>query len=213
MSSLFKRFKKSLPVATSSNTSYYKRENLIQNINDLKHLLAGAPEIPEVRTDKEITLNNVSLLKFTPQLLKSKFGNPASILDLSDIIPGHKVFFYKNSVDYYKFLIQYHFIKNDFFFASNKISSMTALSDKDKERIMNRIQNKYLDNNGIKNGDLIVKVVDDNGSIIYTIDDVYFHLHYIPGNITKQNLLAKYAEIPENQAKPGGFKESLEQYI
>ena len=103
MTSLFKRFKKNLPISTSKGSVYYRRENIIGNYDDLKKVLEAAPRIPEVKTDVEITFN--------------------------------------------------------------------------------------------------------------TIDDVYFHLYYLAGNETTQQLIEQYAGHVPEQEGPTGFKESLDQYI
>jgi hypothetical protein len=213
MASLFKRFKKKLPVATTKNTAYYNRENLIQTVSDLHRILMGAPDIKGFKTEKELTFNNTPLLEITPRVLKTSFDTPSNVLDHSSVIPGHKVIFYKDSVAHYKFLIQYHFIDEQFFFASNKISSMTILSESDKEKITGRISRKYID--GKKQDDKIsvLKVTDPNGSIVYTVDDVYFYLHYLPENDVKKMLLGQYAEASSQTVKPMGFNDSLEKYI
>ena len=144
MASLFRKFKKKLPAVSNKNSAYYNRENTIETLQDLNKILKGAPEIKGIKTDKEITFNNISVLDITPTILRNTFDNPTHVIDRSDYIPGHKVVFYKENVLHYKFLIQYHFINEKFFFASNKISSITMLSNNDKMKILNRIAKKYL---------------------------------------------------------------------
>ena len=213
MASLFKKFKKKLPTVSNKNSAYFNRENAIETLHDLNKILKGAPEIKGMKTDKELTFNNISLLEITPSMLWNTFDNPAHVMDRSDYIPGHKVVFYKENVLHYKFLIQYHFINEKFFFASNKISSISMLSDSDKMKIINRIAMKYFNNEDTKSLASVMKAIDPNGSVIYTVDDVYFHMHYIPANDTREMLMAKYADVPEQTSKPQGFKESLDKYI
>jgi hypothetical protein len=213
MPSLFKRFKKKIPVSTGKSSPYYERANLILSPEDLKRILMGAPDIKGYKTSKGLTFNNIPLLDITPSVLKKKFDNPAHVLKRSSIIPGHKVIFYKDSVALYKFLIQYHFFNDRFFFASNRISSMAVLTEKEKARIIKRISDKYLEGIDAGNIDPILKVTDPNGSIIYTIDDVYFHLNYLPGNDTRKELLDKYNDFKELSERPRGLSESLEKYI
>ncbi len=213
MASLFKRFKKNLPAVSTKNSAYYNRENVILNASDLTKVLKGAPDIKGFKTDKELTFNNIPLLDISPEILRSNFDTPSHVMDRSNYIPGHKVVFYKDSVAHYKFLIQYHFFNEKFFFASNKISSMTVLSDNDKMKIVNRISMKYLAEKDKKEAGLVMKVTDPNGSIIYTVDDVYFYMHYLPANEVNETLMKKYADIADQNLKPLGFNESLEKYI
>jgi hypothetical protein len=212
MSSLFKRFKKKLPVSGSKNVAYYKRENIIGNLQDMKRILSSAAEPENPNTEKEITINNIPLMEISVQKLKNKFGNPSHVLK-NDNVEGHTVLFYKDSVSYYRFLIQYHFINNKFFFAGNKISSMAVLSDSDKQKITNRISEKYLGKAFSMSKGWKVLVVDPNHSTIRTLDDVYFYLYYLAGNDTTRELAAKYADLKPQESERSAFKDSLDQYI
>ena len=213
MTSFFKKFKKSLPLVSTKNATYYNRENQIENLSDLKNVLEAAPEIKALKTSTDFTFNNIPLLNISQNLLITKFENPVFILDNDGEIKGHKVFFYRESIDYYRFLIQYHFIDGDFFFATNKISSVTILSDVDKQKIIDRINNKYLDQKSGDNKSLTIKIIDPNNSIIFTRDDVYFHINYLAGNKTTKALIDAYADYIDTQSLPAGFNETLEQYI
>jgi hypothetical protein len=213
MPSLFKRFKKKIPVSTNQSSPYYQRANLILSPEDLKRILMGAPDIQGFKTSKGLTFNNVPLLDITPSLLKKKFDNPAHVLKNFNNIPGHKVIFYKDSAALFKFLIQYHFYNDRFFFACNRISSSAVISEKAKAKIIKRISDKYLVGVDEENLDPILKVTDPNGSIVYTVDDVYFHLNYLPGNETRKELLNKYSDLKEFVERPKGLSESLEKYI
>ena len=213
MASLFKRFKKKLPSVTAKSSAYYTRENIILNMADLLRILNGAPELKEFKTDKELTFNNIPLLEINQAILKRNFDKPAYVLSRSAHIPGHKVVFYKDSVLHFKFLIQYHFINDQFFFACNRLSSHAVLSDSNKKSIINRISKKYLGEENSSDIKPVIKVVDPNGSIIYTIDDVYFYMYYLPQNETKELLIKKYTDYTDEDIKPQGFTDTLEKYI
>lgn len=213
MKSLFKRFKKKNPVGSSKSSSYYIRENVFEEIRDLKRILKMGLEPPFSLTKKEITFHGVPLFTTTKQVIKKKFGSPSYVLDNSDLIEGHKVIFYKDSVDTYKFLIQYHFIDDKFFFASNKVSSIRILSEKDKERVIKRIKVKYFGDEAEDLKGLLVKVKDPNNSVLFTLDDVYYHLNYLLDNKTTNSLFEKYMDYEKPVALPKGFNESLKDYI
>lgn len=213
MKSFFKRFKKKIPGVSSKSSSYFERENLLEDVRDLKGVLETGFEPPFYSTEKEITFHGVPLKGTSPQVVKKKFGSPMYILDNSKNIDGHKVFFYKDSVNIYKFLIQYHFIDNEFFFASNKVSSMTVLTDEVKEKVLDRIKIKYFGENAKEIKGLKVKLKDPNGSILYTVDDVYYNLNYLLDNKNTKKLIKKYSDFENTAVPPAGFKESLEEYI
>lgn len=210
LSNLFGKKKSKTP---SKNSSYFERENRFEVVKDLKKVLEIGFEPPFNKTEKEITFHGVPLLLTSPQVIKKKFGNPMYILDNSKYIDGHKIFFYKDSVNIYKFLIQYHFIDNMFFFASNKVSSLGELTDEVKYKVLDRIKTKYFgdDTKDIKG--LNVKLKDPNGSVLYTVDDVYYHLNYLVDNETTKQLIQKYTDYQSDTPRPSGFKESLEEYI
>ena len=214
MSLFSRRIKKKLAASSSKNATYYKRENIIANIEDLQRVLNPLPKITIQHTKTLITFNTFPLTLITFGAIKKEAGNPTFVLNNSEYIDKHEVIFYKDGVDYYKFLIQYHFINDRFFFASNKISSMGILSSDDKNKIVEQINAKYLgalSNDSIK--DLIVKVADDNNSIITTSDDVYFHVNYLAGNDTTQQLIRKYTGQIVEDSRPSGFTETLDKYI
>lgn len=214
MGSFFKRFKKKNPLTTQKGSPYYVRESMIQIQSDLAEIMQQATALDFVSISKTITFHGVEVIKITPQLLKSKFGTPSHIHDNSDEIEGHKVYYYRDSIDFYKFLLQFHFIDNQFFFASNKISSVTNLSDSDMDKIVNRIFTKYLADKKNKVAESHkLRIKDADGSMLYTLDDVYFHIKYLPGNSFRQSLMKKYADYKAPEAKPSGFKQSLEEYI
>ncbi len=214
MSLFSNKIKKKLAISSSKNATYYKRENLIANVDDLKKTLNPLPELSAKQSNTGITFNTFPLTEITFSMVKKEAGNPVFVVNNSEFIDGHEVVFYKDGVDFYKFLIQYHFIKDRFFFASNKISSMGILSDEDKLRIVEQINSKYL---GITPFDspkeLVVKVSDKNDSLITTVDDVYFHVNYLAGNDATRQLIQKYAGHIIDKSQPSGFKETLDKYI
>jgi hypothetical protein len=214
MSLFSRKIKKKLAVSTSKNATYFRRENLITTIDDLQIMLNPLPELKTKKTKKEISFNAFPLTSITFSKIKKDGGNPSFVLDNSENIDDHIVYFYKDGVDYYKFLIQYHFIGDRFFFASNKVSSMGILSTQDKNKIVGQINLKYLDlseDTPVK--DLIIKVADSDNSIITTEDDVYFHVNYLAGNETTKKLIEKYTGHIADTSAPSGFKKSLDKYI
>ena len=213
MTSLFKRFKKNLPSPTTKNSTYYKRENTIGNMDDLVRILFGGSDIVTFKTDKMITFNNIPLPEISFASLKAKFGNPAYVLK-NEQVENHTVLFYRDSVSFYKFLIQYHFMGDEFFFATNKISTSGVLADSDKKKIIGRICKKYLDRDCGEGEGWLIRVIDPDGNSIHTLDDVYFHLYYLADNKTTRSLRKKVTgDTVVTKDRPSGFKESLDQYI
>lgn len=213
--SLFSRSnKKKVASSSSKNATYYKRENLIEDVEDLKKILNPLPKHKVQKSKREISFNTFPLRTLTYNTIQKDAGNPVFVLKNSDNIDKHEVVFYKDGVDYYKFLIQYHFINDQFFFASNKISSMGILSPSDKTKIVGQINLKYLGLSADEaSQDLVIKVADENNSIITTIDDVYFHVNYLAGNETTNKLIQKYSGQTIEKNQTSGFSETLDKYI
>ena len=213
MSIFSKHFKKNI-TGTSKKSAYFIRENRIQSLTDIKKILNPLPDIEEINTNTGISFNGMELSKIAITLLKKEIGDPSYVLDNSDRIDKHKILFYKDSADYYKFLIQYHFINDQFFFASNKISSLGILSPGDKNKIIGQIRFKYL---GIPPEEhiktLIIKIGDRLNNVITTVDDVYFHINYLAENTTTQQLAKKHVGRMEPAKNHSGFKETLDKYI
>lgn len=213
MKSFFKRFKKKMPVMSGKSSGYYVRENVFEEIRDLKNTLKEGLKPPFLETDKEITFHGVPLKETSQKVIRKKFGNPNYILDNSKTIDGHKVYFYKDSVNVYKFLIQYHFIDDEFFFASNKVSSIRILSEEDKAKVIGRIKTKYFGDDAKEIKGLLVKVKDPVNNILFTRDDVYYRLNYLVLNSTTKQLIEKYIDYEVPVVKPPGLNDSLNEYI
>ncbi len=64
------------------------------------------------------------------------------------------------------------------------------LSDSDKEKIANRIKNKYFPD---ADGEIIeFDIIDNHGNILYSRDDVYYIIRYLANNLTSQKLKEQY---------------------
>lgn len=214
MASLIKSLGRIFTVAPSKNASYFKQQNVLENTLELQRVLKAAPSLPDLKTTTEITFNTIPLVDITSSKIKNKFGIPSYVQDNSNNIEGHEVYFYLDSIDNYKFLVQYHFFNNNIFFVSNKISSTgKKLSDRDKSKIVGRISQKYLNDKPKDTKRWLIKVSDPNNSIIYTVDEVYYQLYYLAGNDTTKHLIDKYINNYQPEAKPEGFNESIDSYI
>lgn len=214
MASLIKSLGKIFTVAPSKNASYFKQQNVLESTPELQRVLKVSPSIPEQKTSTEISFNGMPLLEITTSKIKNKFGIPSYVHDNSDKIEGHEVYFYLDSIDNYKFLVQYHFVNNNIFFVSNKVSSTgKKLSDRDKNKIVSRISQKYLNEAPKDTKRWLIKVSDPNSSFIYTVDEVYYQLYYLAGNDTTKHLIDKYIHNYQPEVKPEGFNESIDSYI
>lgn len=202
-----------MPLVSGKGSGYYIRENMFEEIRDLKRVLTNGLKPPFNETEKEITFHGLPLKEHSQRMIRKKFGNPIYILDNSKSIDGHKVYFYKDSVNVYKFLIQYHFINDEFFFACNKVSSIRILSEDDKAKVIGRIKTKYFGEDANEIEGLMVKVKDPNNNILFTRDDVYYYLNYLVFNKTTKQLLEKYSNYEPAVSKPPGLNDSLDEYI
>jgi len=214
MASIIKSLGRIFSVAPSKNASYFKQQNVLENTAELQRVLKAAPSVPEQKTSTEISFNTIPLLEITSSKIKNRFGIPSHVHDNSNNIEGHEVYFYLDSIDNYKFLVQYHFYNNNIFFISNKVSSTgKKLSDRDKNKIVSRISQKYLNEKPKDTKRWLIKVSDPNNSIVFTVDEVYYQLYYLAGNDTTKYLTDKYVHNYKPEVKPEGFNESIDSYI
>ncbi|NOY51472.1 MAG: hypothetical protein GXO88_13040 [Chlorobi bacterium] len=199
---------------TTVKSTYYIRECLIHTSEDLIKILnpkKGGDTIEEKVRD-EIKFKDLPLLNLSEKMIINAMENPVYIHDNSEVIKGHRVLFYKEDVEFYRFLIQFHFIYNDFFFVSNKVSSSGMLSNNEKSKIVNQLKRKYLSDKPQKGDSFLLNLEDKNGSVLNTIDDVYFYVNYLSGIELTNKLKQRYSDFNADNPKPA-FDESIDKYF
>lgn len=181
---MFSLFKKSNSKPIAKNSSTYLRENNISGLEDLKSVLN---KNTGVVTKYPIIFQGLPLDEVRVKNLEKHFGNAANILDNSEVIPGHVVYFYRKHVESFSLIIQLHFINNIFFYASTKVSLETILTDNDKKKICSTLLGHYPDivlcNNGFE-----YSFKDSKGNIISTRDHIYLYIKYYVKNVEIEKL-------------------------
>lgn len=193
-------------------SAFYIREGLIHNIIDLNKLLV--PEIVDgtlvANTDSEIKFKNFSLIGLTEKQILAQMNQPIFIHDNSSVLEGHKILFFKLDVDHYSFLVQFHFIDNQFFFVSNKVMSTGVLSGNEKSKVVNQLKNKYLGNTNMEHNNFILNITDKNGSVLNIIDDVNFYVNYLCECPTTNKLRKRYYESAKPESKDLNFEDTID---
>lgn len=211
---MFSFFKSNKNKQTSVKSTYYIRECLIHNVSDLLSVLNPKIEDNAVigESNSEVKLKNLSLIGLTQKEIIAEMDHPVYIFDNSETIKGHKVMFYKEDVEFYRFLIQFHFIDDNFFFASNKVTSSGMLTNTDKEKIVKQLANKYLSNTDI-NDNYLLSLTDSNNSILSTVDDVYYYVNYLSGAEIKNKLIKRLSANTDMGNKDPDFDDTINKYF
>jgi hypothetical protein len=193
MSLFFRSSKKN---TKQKGESYYDRENLIQNEFELCKVLRYLDSANALKTKSSILFLDNELGSVNKEYLFAEFGKESYILKPNSGISGHEIYFYHISSNGLRFLVQLHFIDDLFFFAANKVYSDMLLSDSDKEKIISRIKIKYFGEVNIEQDEMVI--VDNDGNVLYTRDNVYYFIRYLANNNTSQRLKKQYEgfEVP-----------------
>lgn len=203
----FKSNKKKTP---KKGQSFYHRENLIQTIEELNNVLNHLGSSKTTKTISEIIFKGYNLDSIFEKDLENNFGEESFLLEPDSGITGHKIYYYRISSEHFRFLIQLHFIDDKFFFAGNKVYAETLLSDYDKQKVIKQITSKYYPD---ASSELIeFNIEDPKGNILFTHDDIYYYIKYIPNNSINKALKKQYAGF----AKPEvglEIKETLDDLI
>lgn len=173
-------FRKPKKKNLTKNSTFYHRENLIQNIYDLNNVFHVEPSGFDT-TNFSITFQGVPLENVNSKLLEEKLGDETYLLDHNDVILGHKIYFYRKNVNKYRLLIQIHFIDNKLFFAATKFSAENLLNNHDKETIINYLLSNYNDVT-YKTNQFDYGFTDVKGNKICTTDNVFLYIKYYPSN-------------------------------
>ncbi len=211
---LIKRLKKKISKIRGRNASYFIQENVIQGYGDLKAVLNPLPNVKPVATKKVIAINELDINDITIKKIKAKFGVPSYILKNDFNIEKHKIYFFRDRVGYYKLLIQFHFINNQFFFASTRISVPKGISVERKQQIVKQALIKYTgvtERKQVK--DLDIKLIDEHNSILFVFDYVSFYLNYLADNETKAALYEEYCVATDEDKEIEESKIEIDKYI
>lgn len=207
MLSFFKSSKKKTP---KKGKTFYERENFIQTINDLNNCVRHLNSTKTTKSNSNILFQGFELDSIHEKDLEKNFGEESFFLEPDNDILGHKIYYYRITSQHLRFLIQIHFIDDQFFFAATKVYSDALLSPADKQRVLKQIITKYYPN--ADEHTIEFDIEDPNGNILFTQDDVYYYIKYLANNATSQNLKKKYAGY--EGPKPGQeIKDTLDKLI
>ncbi len=209
-------FKRKNPDSLTTKSSYYERECVINTPTDLFLLLSDVKKATFDQTDVPILVNGLSLNGMTTKQLTKNLDTPNYLFDNKENIPNHKVYFYKEEVDIYRFLLQYHFIDDKLFFVANKIYSGMSLSDENKVKIVKQLAEKYLHISDYKvPEDFGIFIEDSKKNKVFTRDGVYFFVNYISCDDITDQLWDKYSFLEEEleKKKADSFDQSLKKLL
>jgi len=99
-------FKKKEPDSLTSKSSYYERECIINNTTDLFLMLSDFKHASFEHTDDIVTVNNITINGISIKSLTKILDTPKYTFINDDNISGHKVLFYKEEADIYRFLLR-----------------------------------------------------------------------------------------------------------
>ncbi len=198
MLSFFKKKHKKKP--HKKGHSFYDRENLIQTIEELNHVLSYLGSSDCTKTNSEILFQGKQLDSINKKDLEKKFGEESFILEANNIFPNHEVYYYRITSEHLKFLIQLHFVKDQFFFAATKVYAETLMSKKDIQNVIGHIKNKYYPE--ATEDTMNFSIEDPKGNVLFTRDDIYYYIKYLPNNITNQELQKQFL----GYSKPSSVK-------
>jgi len=208
-------FKSNKYSPTTINSTYYIRECLIHGINDINSFLQPKPEdfTLQKKTSKNLSVKNFPLINLTEKKITEFLKQPIFIYDNSELIKGHKVLFYKEDVEFYRFLLQFHFIDDQFFFASNRVTSSGMLPETEKNKIIKQIIGRYHIENAEDYNGFHLMVTDENESVLTTIDDVYFNVNYLCGGEIKNKLINKFSGQKDKKEQKSNFDNNVDKYF
>lgn len=208
MKSVFKLFKKK--GSSRKGHSFYVRENLIQTIDELNLIMQNLDTEDAIETSSKIVFQNKELDSINFKNLVYDFGKESYILEPKTYLEGHKIYFYRVTSGHLKFLMQIHFINEDFFFAGTKVYAESYLSKNDLYKVTHRIIEKYCPS--IDKSIIDFKIKDTIGNVMFTHQDIYYYIKYLANNGTSKKLKNQYSGY---RRSTGGeeIKETLDSLI
>jgi len=206
---MFSFFKKPKKKNLTKNSTFYHRENLIQNYSDLKNALFCPVKLT---TDYPITYQGFPLELINVKNIEERLGEESYALIHEEDIPGHQVFFYRKNVQKFKLLIQVHYLNKVLFHISTKFSADTLLTAKEKNQILGQLLNTYHDIKPEKDA-FSFSFRDGKGNRISTDDNVFLYVNYCPSNKEIEKLKAIVSGTKFTDTKQAGENDSLDKFI
>ncbi len=197
------------------NSTYYIRECLIHDVNDLNSFLKPKPEDYTLlkKTSVDLSVKNLPLINLTEKKITTSLKQPIFFYDNSKLIKGHKVLFYKEDVGFYRFILQFHFMDGEFFFASNRVSSSGMLPEAEKNKIIHQILSRYSIKTEEEYSDFHLMITDENHSVLTTVDEVYFNVNYLCGGETKINMINRFSGQKDQKDQKSEFDSNVDKYF
>jgi len=196
--------------APKKGGSFYHRENLIQTIEELNSMLNQPNSSDITKSESNILFQGFELNSIVKKNLEDDFGEESFLLEPDSGIEGHEVYFYRIVSDYFRFLVQIHFVDDKFFFSATKAYAESLLSLVDKKKVIKQIASKYHPTADDETINFNIK--DPVGNMLFTHDDVYYHIKYLPNNQTNNDLKKQYSGF--KKADPSqDIKETLDRLI
>lgn len=206
MLSFFKKSKKN-PEAPppkkvhKKGQSFYDRENIIQTIDELNNVLGRLGSSDLSKSNTEILFQGKNLDSIVKKNLEDDFGVESFLLEPTSDIPTHEVHYYRITSEHLKFLTQLHFYEDQFFFAATKVYAETLMNEEDMQNVIDRIKAKYYPE--AKEGTVNFNIEDPKGNVLFTHDDMYYYIKYIPNNSINKRLKNQFS----GYVKPSSGKE------
>ena len=208
MFSFFKSSKKKTP---KKGASFYSRENLVQTAEELSKLSNHLDSKESTITDTNIVFQGFNLDEINEKTLEKNFGEEAYILNHECELPNHKVYYYRIESTSFRFLVQIHFSDGKFFFAGTKVYADSLLSEKQKLTVTQQIARKYLSDPNSKENEF--NITDKNGNVLYTKDDVFYYLKYVPNNELTRKIKKQYGGYLKPDLIKKEAKDALDRFI
>ncbi len=207
---MFSFFKSSRKKPVQKNRTFYERENLIQTIDELNLILQNLDSTRNIKSDSNILFQGKELDSINVKDLKKVFNEVSFELHPDNNITDHVVYFFRARSEYLRFLIQVHTIKGEFFLAGTKVYSDSVLLESDKLKVVNQLINKYASEAG--ENTIEFNIHDNNGNVLWTQDDVYFHINYLANNPTSMELKKHYSGLGKKTSQKK-ISDSLDRII
>lgn len=169
--SIFNIFKKKKKY---NNATFYQQENLIQS---KQNLIAIFSRQPILTTNYPISYQGIALDKIEKINMINLLGEESYFMTNLENFVDHEIYFYRKNIEKFSLLLQVHFIKNTFFFASTKVSSEAVITIKDKLKLVNLLLKNYPDITITKEF-VDFEFTDKLGNILFINDQIDLIFNY-----------------------------------
>ena len=185
-----------------SKSDFYEGKNFLANQSRLLNLTNNLRNTNKLNTDKNIRFYGVSFGQTTKEAVQH-LGKPNYISRKKSVLKNHKILFYRITVCNVNCILQFHFLKDEFFLGVIEVKNTSIQLHKE---ITDLVRKKY----NVQQEDWVGTLVDSEDNTLEIQEGMIQRMTYFSGSLSVRNeIQAQVAKIHVLKEKHGQLNHDM----